>query len=132
MGKQRGTGDSSAATVIVGNAIAFAICLPMALPVRKPEGGDLAVLLYLGLFQVALAYYFLTRSLREVPGLEAATLLLVEPVFNPIWTWLIQGERPALTAVAGGALIIAAAFGSTAWRLKFTQISQLQDITSPD
>lgn len=132
MGKQRGPGDSSAATVIAGNAIAFAICLPMALPVSNPGGADLAVLLYLGLFQVALAYYFLTRSLREVPGLEAATLLLVEPVFNPIWTWLIQGERPALTAVAGGVLIITAAFGGTAWRLKFTEISQLQDITSPD
>jgi drug/metabolite transporter (DMT)-like permease len=61
----------------------------------------------------------LTRSLREVPGLEAATLLLIEPVFNPVWTWLIHGERPGSLALAGGALIVFAAFGGTAWRLRF-------------
>jgi drug/metabolite transporter (DMT)-like permease len=132
MGRQRGPTDSSAATVIVGNLIAFFICLPMSLPVGRPGVTDLSVLLYLGLFQVSLAYVFLTRSLREVPGLEAATLLLLEPVFNPVWTWMIQHERPAGTAIAGGLLIVTAAFGGTVWRLKFTEISQFRDITPPD
>jgi len=76
------------------------------------------VVLYLGIFQVALAYVFLTRSIRHVPGFEAATLLLVEPVFNPAWTWLLQGERPAATALAGGAMIILAAFGGTMWQAR--------------
>ena len=88
------TNDSAAATVIAGNLIAFAVCLPMAIPVDhaslcRRRGSALS-----RVFQIALAYVFLTRSLREVPGLEAATLLLIEPVFNPIWTWMIHGERP--------------------------------------
>ena len=44
--------------------------------------------------------------MREVPGLEAATLLLIEPVLNPIWTWIVHGERPGTLALIGGALII--------------------------
>ena len=48
----------------------------------------------LSAIQVALAYVCLTLSVRRVPGFEAATLLLLEPVFNPLWTWFMRGERP--------------------------------------
>jgi drug/metabolite transporter, DME family len=132
MGKRSNSIDQSGATVIAGNLIAFAVCLPMAWPLTHASASDAAVILYLGVFQVALAYVLLTRSLTEVPGLEAATLLLLEPVFNPIWTWVIHGERASVSAVWGGLLIITAAFAGTAWRLKFTQISQITDITPPN
>lgn len=108
MGKT-GAEDAGTATVIVGNLIAFAACLPMAVPVGPVSPGDISAISYLGVFQVGLAYVFLTRSIRHVPGLEAATLLLVEPVFNPIWTWLMHGERPSPEALVGGAVIIGAA-----------------------
>jgi drug/metabolite transporter (DMT)-like permease len=116
MGKRSDGADSGAATVIAGNLIAFAVCLPLAIPVKNGSIADLAVVLYLGIFQVSLAYVFLTRSLREVPGLEAATLLLVEPVFNPVWTWIVHGERPGTLALVGGFLIIAAAFAMSVFR----------------
>jgi drug/metabolite transporter, DME family len=125
MGKRPANANSAAATVIAGNLIALAICLPMALPVSHASRIDLAVLFYLGIFQVSLAYVFLTRSLREVTGIEAATLLLIEPVFNPIWSWFVHGERPGLFALAGGAVIILAAFAGTVWHVKFTTISQI-------
>jgi len=132
MGKRSSNIDSSAAVVIAGNVIAFAVSLPMALPVGHASMLDAAVILYLGVFQIALAYVLLTHSLREVPGLEAATLLLLEPVFNPIWTWVIHGERPTISAIAGGMLIIGAAFGGTAWKLKFTEISQVRHTAPRD
>jgi drug/metabolite transporter (DMT)-like permease len=111
LGKHDPNGTSATATVIAGNLIAFLVCLPEALPVGPASGKDAAVVLYLGIFQVALAYVFLTRSIRHVPGFEAATLLLVEPVFNPIWTWMLRGERPGALVLAGGGIIVLAAFG---------------------
>lgn len=116
--------DLGIATVIAGNVIAFLVCLPMALPVAHASVTDIGVLLYLGIFQIGLAYVFLTRSLREVPELEAATLLLLEPVFNPVWTWLIHGERPSVLALCGGALIVSAVLAGTWWQARFTEISQ--------
>ena len=98
--------------MIAGNLIAFAACLPLALPVRSASTADLAVVFYLGVFQVGLAYVFLTRSIRHVPAFEAATLLLVEPVFNPVWAFLLRGEKPAGPVLLGGCLIVAAAFFS--------------------
>jgi DME family drug/metabolite transporter len=116
LGKHDPAGDSATATVIAGNVIAFAICFPFA--IRGQTGNlhhlkDVAVLLYLGVFQVALAYVFLTRSIRFVPAVEAAVLLLVEPVFNPFWTWLICAETPTPLAAIGGILIVTAAFVRT-------------------
>jgi drug/metabolite transporter (DMT)-like permease len=109
LGKKDPDGSSAISTVVAGNAIAFAACVPHALPIAHATAADFAVLLYLGVFQVGLAYVLLTKSIRSVPAFEAAMLLLIEPVFNPLWTWILYREQPRAEAIAGGAAIIAAA-----------------------
>jgi drug/metabolite transporter (DMT)-like permease len=103
---------------IAGNAIAFAACLPLAVGGRVIHAGSAAVVVYLGLFQVGLAYFFLTRSIRHVPAIQTATILLVEPVLNPIWAWLIHGEQPSGMALAGGAIIMIAALAGSYWQAR--------------
>jgi drug/metabolite transporter (DMT)-like permease len=104
---------SGAATVVIGNLIAFAVALPMALPVERMRWQDAAVIGYLGVFQVGLAYVFLTRAVRRVPAFEAATLLLLEPALNPVWAWLLLGENPGTAAIAGGAVILGSTLANT-------------------
>jgi drug/metabolite transporter, DME family len=115
MGRQPEGGGSPLATVVVGNLIAFAACLPMALPVPAVGAVDWLVVGYLGVFQIGLAYAFMSAAIRHVPALEAATLLLVEPALNPIWAWLAHGERPSAWAIAGGMLILGATITKTWW-----------------
>jgi drug/metabolite transporter (DMT)-like permease len=105
---RQGEENASTPAVAAGNLIAFAVCLPMALPVARIGAADLAVLLYLGVFQIGLAYFFVTRAIRYVPAFEATAVLLLEPALNPIWTWLVHHERPGWQAIAGGAIILAA------------------------
>lgn len=95
------------AAVVTGNAIALLIAIVPALPVHDLSVTDAAVLAYLGVFQIGAAYLLLTVAVRRLQALEVSLLLLVEPVFNPLWAWLGQGETPALGALAGGALILA-------------------------
>ena len=110
------TGRSAAqATVAAGNLIAAIAALPMALPVAHGEWTDAAILLYLGVGQIGLAYLCLTRAIRHVPAFEASTLLLIEPALNPVWAWIVHGERPGPWALAGGAVILGATFLHT-WR----------------
>jgi drug/metabolite transporter, DME family len=116
LGRRPSSADPAAATVIAGNCMAFAVSLPFALPITRIAPADPLVILYLGVFQIGLAYVALTRSIRHVPALEASVLLMVEPVFNPVWTWLIHGERPSPLALAGGALIISTTSGATWWQ----------------
>ena len=116
MGRDPKHAEAAASTVIVGNLIAFAIALPGAIPFQTISTADVAVLFYLGTFQVGLAYWLLTRSIRRVKALEASTLLLAEPVFNPVLTWLVHGERPAALAFAGCAVILAATLAGAWWQ----------------
>ncbi len=103
------------ATVAVGNVIACLISLPAALPVGNPRITDWLILLYLGVVQIGLAYICLTHAIGHVPAFEAAALLLLEPALNPVWAWLVHGERPAALALGGGALILSATLLHT-WR----------------
>lgn len=101
------------ATVTAGNLLAFAFCLPAALPVEAFPPKDALLVLYLGFIQIGAAYWLLTRGIRSVPAFESSTLLLIEPVTNPVWTWLIHGERTGRYAVLGGLIILASTFVKT-------------------
>jgi DME family drug/metabolite transporter len=103
------------ASVLLGNVMAALVALPWALPVGHIAAVDVAVILYIGICQIGLAYVCLTRGLTGVPAFEAATLLLLEPVLNPIWTWLLLGEQPGGWAIGGGALILSATMLNTWW-----------------
>jgi drug/metabolite transporter, DME family len=35
-------------------------------------------------------------------------LILLEPVLNPVWTWILHGEHPGTWTIAGGAIIVTA------------------------
>jgi drug/metabolite transporter, DME family len=107
-----GNSGSAAAAVAIGNLIALAVGLPMALPVSSSTAVDWAVIVYLGVFQIGLAYAFLSSAIRHVRALDASLLLLAEPVLSPLWAWLVHGEQPGLWSMAGGALILAA----TTWK----------------
>jgi drug/metabolite transporter (DMT)-like permease len=104
-GKGRG---SPAAAVVSGNLTAFLVSLPMALPVGSHGPGDWAIIGYLGIFQIALAYVFVTNAIHRIPALEASVILLLEPALNPLWAWVVQHEAPGAWALLGGAIILGA------------------------
>jgi drug/metabolite transporter (DMT)-like permease len=97
------------ATVAIGNILAAIGTLPIALPLPAMSAADAAIILYLGIFQIGLAYVCLTRAIHYVPAFEVSVIILIEPVLNPIWTWLVHGERVGAWALAGGAIILIAA-----------------------
>ena len=106
-GERHGARDGMSA-VVVGNAIACVAGLPFlaSLPAASPV--EWATLAYLGVFQIAIAYILLTSGVAHVPALDVSLLLLIEPVLNPIWTWLVHGEDPGTRTLVGGAIIITA------------------------
>jgi drug/metabolite transporter (DMT)-like permease len=105
--------EHTLATVVIGNVMAAAICLPRTLPLRHVSAMDWLALTWLGVFQIALAYVCLSRGVRHITALEVSLLLLAEPVLNPVWAWLAHGERLSAWGLAGAALIIAATVGRT-------------------
>ncbi|QRN98616.1 EamA family transporter [Archangium violaceum] len=108
----RAVGEEGSAVLVWGNIIAGASVLLPALGGPAPTALDLGLLVFLGVFQLGLAYALFQRGLRETPAVEASLLILLEPVLNPVWTFLFAGERPGKWALVGGTIILLA----TAWR----------------
>jgi drug/metabolite transporter (DMT)-like permease len=104
----RSEGGGSLKAVVTGNALACLLALPLALPVPVASAAEWATVIYLGVFQIGLAYLCLSVAISRLPALEVSLLLLLEPVLNPVWTWLIRGEDPGGWTIAGGAVIVAA------------------------
>lgn len=105
-------------SLVAGNLIAAGAALPLALPVATFSTSDLAILLFLGVFQIGLAYVCLSSGIGGVPALEASLLLLLEPVLNPVWAWLVHGEMPTGWALLGGAVIMVATTVRTVWGVR--------------
>jgi DME family drug/metabolite transporter len=108
-------GATSLTAAAMGNFLACAVTLPLALPLGAHSAADWATLGYLGVFQIGLAYYFVAKGVARLPALEVSVLLLVEPALNPIWTWLVHGEVPGITALAGGTLVLGATVARALW-----------------
>ena len=102
---REGVGISSA---LFGNLLASIAAMPFAWPFPAASAGEWATIVYLGVCQIALPYVFLTAAIRHLSALEVSLLLLIEPVLNPVWTWILHGEHPGAWAIVGGGIIVAA------------------------
>ncbi|MCA1631853.1 MAG: DMT family transporter [Acidobacteria bacterium] len=109
-----------ASSVIYGNLILFAATLPAFVEgAHKLDARNLAVVAYLGVVQIGVAYTLLTLGIaRGVRGLDAGVIGYVEPVLNPVWVFLFLGERPSGWALTGGSIIIAAVIAHTLWKAR--------------
>jgi len=99
-------GAGAASAIVAGNGIAFLAASPWAFPLHGVGARDGILLVYLGVVQIGVAYVCLAAGLRHVAALPAMLLLFVEPVFNPVWTFLVHGERIAAWSLLGGVLIL--------------------------
>lgn len=109
LGRREGAGSNVALqALMLGNVLAFAIALPWALPVPAGTVLDWGSLAFLGVVQIGLAYFCLSRAARSVPAMGLALLLLLEPVMSAFWAWLFHGETPGPWSLAGAATILVA------------------------
>lgn len=114
LGRNGAGGESwGPASALWGSIFTFAGCLFLALPVGPSTPKDWLIISYLGIFQVGVAYVFLLRGIQRVPAVEASLLLLLEPVLNPVWAWIVHGERPGAWSLAGGAILLLATLVKT-------------------
>jgi drug/metabolite transporter (DMT)-like permease len=92
----------------LGNVIAALVCAPWLLRAPPTEPREWGILFALGAFQIALPYLLYARAVRALPALESSLLASIEPILSPVWVVIATGERPARSALFGGALIVAA------------------------
>lgn len=93
--------------VMTGALLSLLVALPLALPFQA-TARDLALLAFLGFFQLGLPCTLLVVAARTLPAPEIALLGLLEIVLGVLWTWLWAGETPAASTLMGGTVVLCA------------------------
>jgi drug/metabolite transporter, DME family len=105
---------ASRAAVTWGNVVLSLALLPLVSDDLALTTRSLLTLLFLGVFQIGLAYAFFVKGLQHVTATQASLTGMLEPVANPVWVLLFLGERPSGYAIAGAVIVLAAIAWHTA------------------
>lgn len=127
-----GRGISVATAAASGNLTACLTALLLALPLARGRPADWAVVGFLGVFQLGVPYLFMTRAIPRLRALEVGLFLLIEPVLNPIWAWLVHGETPGPATLLGGLVILGATTGRMIADARGTQTGPPMGGPGPD
>lgn len=101
-------GEQRFSGILIGQLLTFLIGLPMIIitkPVFTP--GATVSILILGIFQLGISYILYIKSSRYCPPLACCLLGAVEPLLNPVWVMIFDGETPGIFALIGGIIVIA-------------------------
>jgi drug/metabolite transporter (DMT)-like permease len=95
-------------SLMAAHAVTAAIALSVAvfLPMPHLTRGAIGSILVLGVLQIGLASVFFAYGIKRVSAVSANLIALIEPVFNPVWVFLVLGEAPSMKALLGGTVII--------------------------
>ena len=95
--------------VLLAHFLTFCIGLPFVFLTRPAfTVSALVSLAVLGVFQLGIPYVLLAHASGWCPPLICALLGAVEPLLNPVWVAIFNGELPGAWALVGGCIVIAA------------------------
>lgn len=104
--------DSDAiSSVFWGDVLSAVVGLPFL--ARETDFSLVPVvgLLILGVFQVAVAYIFLSIGLKTTPAVTASLVSGIEPILNPILVAVFYGEEVGIFAMIGAVVVIVGVVG---------------------
>jgi len=74
-------------------------------------GGEIAILLALGMANLGLGMAFFVTGARMIPAAFAALLGTAETMLSPVWVAIFHGEIPGIETIIGGTILLLALLG---------------------
>lgn len=110
-----------AESFMLAHMITLAVSIPFMFRAGIPTPVSLGGLALLGVFQIGLPSILYARGIMGVSAISAALITMIEPVMNPVWVFLLVGEKPTPGALAGGAIILATVTARTVLKVRKTR-----------
>ncbi len=98
---------SSRESILLSHGLTFLVSIPFLFG-PWPTLAGLGSIAFLGVFQIGLSSVLLTYGVKHVTAVQSLLTAVLEPIFNPVWVFLVLGERPGPRALIGGAIILVA------------------------
>lgn len=114
---------------LMGHIITTVVCFPFLIQEPNFTLQNLMVIAVLGIFQLGIAYILFAIAIKHVSALEAILIMFLEPILNPIWVFLIVGERPSILALIGGIIVITTVAIRSIYISKINKVSKVVENT---
>ncbi len=100
-------GDSRFSTILIGQIFTFLVGLPFII-VTKPEftAASTAYIIILGVFQLGLSYILYVNASMSCSPLSCCLIGALEPLLNPVWVLIFDGEKPGIFALIGAVIVV--------------------------
>jgi len=94
-----------AESILIGQVFTVLVGFPLILRESWTVTNSL-IIVYLGVFQIGVAFILFTNAIKFVPAIEATLISTLEPILNPLWVLLFIGEKPGLFGLLGGLVVL--------------------------
>jgi uncharacterized membrane protein len=91
---------------VLAVAMVAAVSGPLAVLTVSPD--DMALFGVFGNFQMGFALILFATGVRLIPSADAGLISVLESVLGPALVWAVLGEKPGISTLVGGAVVIAA------------------------
>ena len=110
---------SRSSGILLGHVFTAVIGVPFAFFFPTPiTPTTVATILALGIFQLGIPYILYGMAARHCSSLSCSLISAIEPLLNPVWVFLFNGETPGFFALLGGAVVITSVVAWTIWSSK--------------
>ena len=93
--------------ILNGHFLTFLAGLPFFLLTRPVVNATtVGAILFLGVFQLGISYVLYVKANAFCPPLACCLLSAAEPLLNPVWVAIFDGERPGVFALIGAVVVI--------------------------
>ena len=91
---------------IIGHVICTLTGLPFVIDAGWwPTSGGIWII-PMGAVGAGLSFVLYTWVIKRLEAIEAIITQTIEPIFNPVWVFLVVGERPGPWALLGGGIVL--------------------------
>lgn len=115
----RADDQSRSSGILLGHIFTAMIGAPFAFFTPTTfNGATLSIILALGILQLGIPYVLYGMAARHCSPLACSLISAIEPLLNPVWVFIFNGEAPGFYALSGGIVVISAVVSWTIWSAK--------------
>ena len=95
--------------ILIGHILTALAGIPVGIPMTDSfAAGEFICIIILGIVQLGIPYVLYALASRDCSPLACSLIGMLEPILNPIWVLIFDGETPGFYALIGGLIVVAA------------------------
>lgn len=95
--------------ILIGHILTALVGVPIGITMTTSYApSEFLCIIILGVIQLGIPYVLYALASRDCSPLACSLIGMIEPILNPVWVLIFDGETPGFYALIGGIIVIAA------------------------